>query len=176
MSLWHHAPPHHFETGRVYFVTAGTLHKVRIFNTDECRAYLEECLLRALDNGGWLVQAWAVLSNHYHFVAEAPEEAMGLEPMLRGMHSETAREINRRDDAAGRQVWFQYRETPLTFERSWLARMNYVHQNAVHHGLVREATQYPYCSAAWFEREANPGFYRAVTMTKTDRVNLYDDY
>ena len=73
-------------------------------------------------------------------------------------------------------MWYQFRETQLTYEKSWLARLNYVNQNAVHHGLVREATQYPYCSAAWFEREAEPGFYRAVTMIKTDRLNVQDDY
>ncbi len=176
MSAWRHAPPHHFEPGQVYFVTAGTLHKLSVYSSDEHRVYLEERLLSTLERQGWLIQAWAVFSNHYHFVAEGPEGAAPLRPMLRDLHSETAREINRRDNAVGRTVWHQYWETPLTFEKSWLARLNYVHQNAVHHGLVREATQYPHCSAAWFEREANPGFCRAVTMTKTDRVNVKDDY
>ncbi len=176
MSLWHHAPPHHFEAGRVYFVTAGTLYKKHHFSPDDHRAYLEERLLCTLERQGWTVQAWAVLSNHYHFVSEAREGAKVLGQMLRDLHSETAREINRRDNAVGREVWFQFWETPLTYEKSWLARLNYVNQNAVHHGLVPEATQYPHCSAAWFEREAEPGFYRAVTMTKTDRINVKDDF
>ena len=143
MILWHHAPPHHFEAGQVYFVSAGTLHKKHHFSPDGYRAFLQERLLSALDRNGWLVQAWAVLSNHYHFLAETPEGAAPLGGMLRDLHSETAREINRRDNAVGREVWYQFRETQLTYEKSWLARLNYVNQNAVHHGLVPEATQYP---------------------------------
>jgi putative transposase len=157
-------------------VTAGTLHKRLVLFPDEHRAYLEEKLLSTLENNRWVVQAWAVLANHYHFLAEASEAATPLKPMLRDMHSETARELNRMDNAVGRTVWYQYWETPITFETSWLARLNYIHQNAVHHGLVREATQYPYCSAAWFEREANPGLCRAVKSTSIDRIKVRDDF
>ncbi len=176
MSSWHHGPPHCFATGYVYFISAGTLHKEHLFSSVERREYLQERLLSTLAHSGWLVQAWAVLSNHYHFVAEVPQGARPLGSMLRDLHSETAREINRLDSAAGRTVWHQFRDTRLTYEKSWLARLHYVNENAVHHGLVREATQYPYCSAGWFEREANPGFYRAVMMTKCDRLNIGDDY
>ena len=35
--------------------------------------------------------------------------------------------------------------------KSYLARLNYVHQNPVKHGLVRVANQYRWCSAAWLE-------------------------
>jgi len=176
MSSWHHSPPHHFEPGRVYMVTAGTYRKAHYFKAPERREYLQETVLDTLQENGWNAQAWAVLSNHYHFVAEASQEAKPLGPMLRDLHSQISRVANRQDDAPGRQVWFQYRETALTYEKSWLARLNYVQCNAVHHGLVLEATQYPYCSAAWFAREAAPGFYRTVTMMKTDRLNVEDDF
>ena len=92
MFSWHHAPPHHFEEGQVYFVSAGMLHKKHHFSPDEHRAYQQERLLSALDRNGWLVQAWAVLSNHYHFVAETPEGVTPLGRVLRDLHSETARQ------------------------------------------------------------------------------------
>src|SRR6185295_13265442 len=40
------------------------------------------------------------------------------------------------DNATGRQVWYNFWDTKLTFENSYLARLNYVHQNPVKHGLV----------------------------------------
>jgi len=64
----------------------------------------------------------------------------------------------------------------LTFERSWLARLNYVHQNPVKHGVVPVANQYPWCSAAWFERTASPAQVKTIYSFKTDRVNVYDDF
>ena len=39
--------------------------------------------------------------------------------------------LNRIDDTPGRRVMYKFWDTRLTFEKSWLARLNYVHQNAV---------------------------------------------
>jgi putative transposase len=64
----------------------------------------------------------------------------------------------------------------LTYQRSYLARLNYVHQNAVKHGLVPVANQYPWCSAAWFEREASPAMVKAIYRFKVDQVKVYDDF
>lgn len=44
--------------------------------------------------------------------------------MLGKLHMKTARWINRMDQAPGRKVWHNYRETELTFEKSYLARLN----------------------------------------------------
>ena len=51
-------------------------------------------------------------------------------------------------------MWHNFWDTKLTFEKSYLARLNYVHQNAVKHVLVPAANQYRWCSAAWFEQTA----------------------
>jgi putative transposase len=66
--------------------------------------------------------------------------------------------------------------TKLTFERSYLARLNYVHQNPVKHGLVKVANQYPWCSAAWFERTASPAAVKTIYSFKTDKLKIDDDY
>jgi putative transposase len=59
--------------------------------------------------------------------------------------------LNKLDGVTGRQVWFNFRDTKLTIQHSHLARLNYIHPNAVKHKLVPGANQYPWCSAAWFE-------------------------
>jgi putative transposase len=64
----------------------------------------------------------------------------------------------------------------LTSERSYLARLNYVHQNPVKHGLVAVANQYPHGSAAWFERTASPAQVKTLYSSKTDRLNIQDDF
>src|SRR5204862_3841690 len=122
---------------------------------------------------------WAMFSNHYHFVGHSPEDqpdASSLPDMLSVLHVETAGLVNDLDDARGRQVWFNFRDTRLTHQRSYLARLNYTHQNAVKHGLVPVANQYPWCSARWFERTARPAQIDTIYRFKMNRVNVPDDF
>lgn len=92
------------------------------------------------------------------------------------MHSHTGDLLNRNDGARGRRVWYNYWETTLTHERSYLARLNYVNTNAVKHGLVRVASDYPWCSAGWFQTNAPKSFVSTVAQFKTDRVNVSDPF
>ncbi len=80
------------------------------------------------------------------------------------------------DQVPGRQVWHNFWETRLTFEKSYFARLNYTHHNAVKHGLVRVANQYPWCSAGWFERTATPVEVKTIYGFKTDRLQVGDDF
>ena len=61
-------------------------------------------------------------------------------------------------------------------QRSYLARLNYVHQNAVKHGLVPVANQYRWCSAAWFERTASAAIVKSIYRFKWDRISVRDDF
>ena len=175
---WHHAPPHIFLPGMIYMVTGGTANKNHFFKGNERLEYLQGQLLTTLARYGWIIQAWAVFVNHYHFVARAPEAlVVTLGEILQELHSVTAKEINRLDQVCGREVWFQFWDTCLTFEKSWLARLNYVHNNAAHHRLVQAAANYPFCSAVWFEQIASPGFRRKVQSFKYDKLkNIVDDF
>jgi len=80
------------------------------------------------------------------------------------------------DQTPGRRVWFQYWDTCLTYEDSYHARLNYVHNNPVMHGLVTVAAQYAFCSASWFKENAEPLFQKRVTATPYDRVHVRDDF
>jgi putative transposase len=73
-------------------------------------------------------------------------------------------------------VWDQYWDTHLTFQKSYLARLHYVHNNPVHHGLASIASAYPWCSAAWFERTASPSFVQTVYNFPSDGLNVQDDF
>src|SRR5438445_13128705 len=96
--------------------------------------------------------------------------------MLSLLHETTAKWVNRLDHVQGRQVWFNFRETKLTYEKSYLARLNYTHQNAVKHGLVAVANQYPWGSAAWFERTASAAQVKTIYRFNTDKLQVADDF
>jgi len=173
---WPHAPVHKLDDNAVYFVTAGTLHKERLFTGKLRLDLLERRFMELANHYHWQLEAWAVFSNHYHFVARGFPDSSPLGNFLKHLHSDTARELNRLDGRAGRKVWYNFRDTKLTFEKSYLARLNYVHQNAVHHQLVPVANQYPWCSAAWFERVATPAMVQTIYGFKTDQVKVDDDF
>ena len=96
--------------------------------------------------------------------------------MLKQLHADTSREVNRLDGTPGRAVWHNFWDTKLTFEKSYLARLSYVHQNAVKHGLAPVASQYRWCSAGWFERTATGAQVRTIYRFKIDRVSVPDDF
>jgi putative transposase len=173
---WPHAPTHRLAEGGTFFVTASTLHKEHHFRGAKRLSVLHRGLLKVTADFGWHLEAWAVFSNHYHFVAHSPPEATNLSVMLKILHVETATWVNKLDHKPERQVWFNFRETRLTYQQSYLARLNYTHQNAVKHGLVVVANQYPWCSAAWFERTASPAQIKSIYRFRTDRVGVPDDY
>ncbi|HTV61131.1 MAG TPA: hypothetical protein VMH30_01035, partial [Verrucomicrobiae bacterium] len=102
--------------------------------------------------------------------------AANLPVMLSVLHVKTAQWINKLDRASGRQVWFNFRETRLTYQRSYLARLNYVHQNPVKHGLAPVASQYPWCSARWFEGAASVAMVKSVYRFKINRLQVADDF
>jgi putative transposase len=176
---WPHAPEHRLSVRGTYFVTASTYLRQHHFKGKNRLAVLHRGLLKVTATFGWQLEAWAVFCNHYHFVAHSPAEAdtaESLSRMLGLLHEKTAKWINKLDAAPARKVWHNYRETRLTYEKSYLARLNYVHQNAVKHRLVPVANQYPWCSARWFERIATPAQIKTLYRFKTERLSVPDDF
>jgi len=173
---WPHAPIHRLDTNGVYIITAGAHYKQHFYNSPEKLTLLEARLLTLAKQSEWQLEAWAVFSNHYHFVARSLPGATDLGQLIRRLHADTARELNRFDQTEGRAVWYNFWDTRLTYQHSYLARLNYVHQNPVKHGLVPVANQYRWCSAAWFERVAPPSTVKTIYGLKIDKVNVRDDF
>ncbi len=171
-----HNPPHLFVPHAMYIVTGSLLYKKRLLFDDERKQLVLRILLERAAHWRWELQAWSVLENHYHFVGQAPENALTLEPLIRQIHSKTAVELNKLDMTPGRKVWHNYWDTCITHESSYLARVHYVHTNPVKHGLVQQAEDYPFCSYRWFLEKADVEFRDKVMNQPMDRVEVEDDF
>ncbi|MEP4078040.1 transposase [Haloferula sp.] len=178
MSDWPHAPPHRLGATGSYFVTASTYKKRHHFNTKERLDVLQRGLLKLNIENNWQLEAWAIFSNHYHFIARPIDQpdATTLKPMISKLHEKTAKWINKRDEQLGRKVWHNFRDTHLSFENSYYARLKYVHHNAARHGMALRAEDYPWCSAGWFKRTAEASFVKTIESFKIDQVNVPDDF
>ena len=117
------------------------------------------------------------MSNHYHFLAESPEASgESLREWLKEFHRTAAMKVNTLSGIPGHRVWMNFRETLITHQTSYLARLRYVNDNPAHHRLVKLARDYRWCSAAWFEKNAPRSFVESVGRFKTDMINVWDDF
>ena len=173
---WPHSPVHRLSDAGAYMVTAGTHNKKPLINTPSKLSFVRDTLFDLCESYGLQLQAWAILANHYHFITLCPAESNALKETVRKLHSITARKINRVEGTSGRRVWFQFWDSHITFEKSYFARLNYVHQNPVHHGVVRTADQYRWCSARWFMTNSEKAFVKTVMSFKTDKIKVNDDF
>lgn len=175
-SDWAHAPLHQISEYGTYMVTAATYHKAHVFARPDQLDLLESALLRVTQDAGWQLEAWAVFSNHYHFIGHRLAGGDRLDALIKQLHGETGHDVNEMDGETDREVWFNYWDKRLTFRKSYFPRLKYVHQNAVKHRLVPVASQYKWCSAAWFERTAKRAQVKTIYSFKTDKLNIVDDY
>jgi len=172
---WPHAPPHRLGSAGVYFVTARTSGQVDLLADDAMKDWFQELLFSLVAQFGWEIEAWAILSNHYHFIGHSPSTkdgaAKSLGHLIRKLHSLTTKELNRRDVQPGRsRLWQNYRETYISHHRSCLARLHYVHQNAVHHKLVAVGSDWKWCSAAEFKKAVSPAWLKTITSFRYDEI------
>jgi putative transposase len=175
-SRWHHAPLHLLVNRGVFMVTAGTFRKERFFNSPEKLDRLTSLLRTCAEDFQWRLQAWAVFANHYHFIAQSPDEVCSLKRFLSKLHMLSAKAVNSIDGCSGRRVWSEYWETRIRYEKSYLARLNYVNQNPVKHGLVSVASQYRWSSASSFAAEVGGSFAKMVATFPTDRLMIRDAF
>ena len=157
-------------------VTGSLLYNKHLLKDDKHKSLVCEILFERANHWGWELEGWAVLENHYHFIARAPDNALTLETFIRQFHSKSAVELNRLDHELGRQVWHNYWDTCITHETSYYARLHYVHLNPVKHGLVENAEDYLFCSYRWFLDKADEAFRDVVMGQAIDRVNVDDDF
>ena len=176
MHHWPHAPPHRLLEKGTYMVTGATNDKVLYFNTPERLQFLHDALLKLAKQYSWELQAWAVFANHYHFIAQSPENPKSLSAFISNLHVATAKYINAQDNTPARNVWWQFWDSNLTYQYSYLSRLNYVNQNPVRHGFVDVSTHYHGVQPGWFQQNTPVSFIKTVASFKIDKLNIKDDF
>jgi putative transposase len=141
-----HAPEHLAIPGAVYMVTAGTYLKKPIFDSARKLELLQTIIHERSRIYGWDLQAWVVLNNHYHLIAQAPSHEAGLAKYIKSIHSKSAILVNRIDGVIGRKVWYNYWDTCIRTKNEYLARYKYILRNPERHGVVDDFRNYAYPS------------------------------
>jgi putative transposase len=89
-----------------------------------------------------------VLHNHYHVIAESPDNANSLQGIVRDIHKFTAMWIKKHIQESTRleKIWWNYWDTCITYERSYFTRLNYLWYNPQKHGVIENGEEWAFGS------------------------------
>jgi len=149
-----HRPPHRDIVGPATFIITAACyeHQHVIDKSPDRMAEFEVSLVNACETAAANVYAWCVLPNHYHLLTQTDDIKL-LRKELGKVHGRTARMWNQDDEQPGRKVWFNFFDRDMKSDRHYWASLNYVHNNAVHHGYVEKWQDWPYSSVHQYLEE-----------------------
>lgn len=153
------------------YLTLTIVDWVDIFTRKECRDIVIESLKYCQKAKGLELYSYVIMSNHIHLVAKAREDSKGLSAILRDFKKFTAGKLIdfvKNSGKESRREWivhrFQWNARNLTKQQNQVWRsgnhptavytprvvwekINYIHQNPVRGGWVKNAEDYLYSSA-----------------------------
>ncbi len=146
-----HHPPHLFLDDTWYLITAATLDHARHLAGEESKTIVRDTLRSLVLRFDIRLLAWVILDNHYHLLLR-PKHGEALSQLVRQLHGRSSREINLHDKAQGRQIWHNYWDTRVRSESDLWVHVNYVHNNPVKHGYVKDLGAWKFSSYAYYRR------------------------
>jgi len=129
-------PPHIYLEAGTYFITASTLDKKNVFNSEQKKELLKVTSKNAAKRYEIELYAWVILSNHYHLLLKT-QDKQGIYKFIKSLHGKSALELNKLDGTLGRQVWYNYWDRCPRGEKDFYTFFNYIHINPIKHGYVR---------------------------------------
>src|SRR5438874_9964334 len=92
---WPHAPPHYFTPRGIYMITAATLHRKPLFDSDAKLDLLRHTTFGLAKSYALTLQAWAFFPNHYHLVISLEDTTTKQHDFMQHLHRELAIRLNR---------------------------------------------------------------------------------
>jgi len=176
-----HTPPHFFRPNGKYFITGSTYRKQPHLKSDAAKAKAVEYMVTSFEHFGWKIEDWVLLNNHYHIMADAPEDALTLSAVINNFHKFSAIWIRKNVEPGDyvtdkltqstyskNKIWYSYWDTCITYEK-------YIWCNPVKHGYVTDPTQWRFGS--FFHRAKDwSGVKDIIEKYPWDRVGVKDDF
>ncbi|HUR98261.1 MAG TPA: transposase [Pyrinomonadaceae bacterium] len=143
-----HSPPHFdSDLSTAYIITAACYeHKIIPGKSSLRMSVCEGGVLSVCEQFAEEIYAWCILPNHYHVLLRTAQMKK-LRQELGLFHGRSSFKWNGEDDSRGRQVWHNCFERKMKSERHFYASLNYVLNNAVHHGYVNKWQDWLWSSA-----------------------------
>ncbi|WP_139556692.1 REP-associated tyrosine transposase [Methylotetracoccus oryzae] len=132
----------HSESGRIYLVTAVTLHRQRVFDDLPAARILIRVLRREQELGRARTLSFVVMPDHLHWLLELGADA-DLSVVVRAVKALTAKRL-------GGTIWQRgFHDHAVRRDEDLLTIARYVVANPLRAGLVQRLTDYPHWDAIW---------------------------
>jgi putative transposase len=145
-----------------------------VFFTDGDRAAYLEDIREACDRFGVEIWAYCLMSNHVHFVA-VPAAEDSLARCFSEAHVHYTRRVNKREGWQG-HLWQGRFGSSVLSEHHLLAAVRYIERNPVRAGMVKEAWDYPWSSAAYHTGRVPQDRLVGAADLLRDLVRDWNDY
>lgn len=158
------------DLSQLHFISFAIVHWIDVFTRPAYKMIVVNSLNYCIHNKGLEVYAWCIMSNHVHLIIGS--QAAKQSDIIRDLKKHTAKTIlkaiidnpqeSRREwmlwmfERAGKrninnttyQFWQQHNQ-PIELNSNFLMeqKLDYIHNNPVEAGFVREPQKYPYSSA-----------------------------
>ena len=173
-----HNPPHLFRPNGKYLITGAIYQKRNLLLSDESKTRLIESLRLGFNSRGWKLEEWVVLHNHYHIIAESSENVSTLPAIIQNVHKFTAMWLkkNCKEAKTYKKIWWNYWDTCITYESSYFARLNYLWNNPLKHGVTDCAETWKFGSYYYRIQEDKSYIEKLYDQYPFDGVNVKDDF
>jgi len=173
-----HNPPHLFQPATKYFFTCATYKKKHYLKTDNAKILLFSSILTACDQYGWKLEDWVILDNHYHLMLTSPGKSLNLAKMMGDVHRFTSLRLKNHypELKSEKKIFHNYWDTCITYDGSYLSRLNYILLNPVKHGYVEHPNDYPWSSYRSRYREDKELLELMIDRFPCGKVNVVDEF
>jgi len=146
-----HHPPHIYLNNTWYIITVATLNHAPHLAEPRAKQYLRDHIQKRVAEFKISLRAWVILDNHYHLLLKT-RDGMSLPTFFARLHGAVSLQLNRWANCYGRQVWRNYWDTLIRDEIGYWTRFNYIHNNPVKHGYVKDTASWMYSSYPYYLR------------------------
>ncbi len=175
---YNHNPPHLFSPNSKYFITGATYKKKMCFKRNEAKEQLLKSISIGFNRHGWILEDWVILDNHYHLLGNAPDDSSNLSEMMQEIHKFVALWVKKNIPESGgsEKVMYNYRDTCITYEASYFARLNYIWNNPVKHGYTNSAEEWVYGSYFKKAERDKEELEKIIKKYPCNTINIKDNY
>ncbi len=143
LKRYQHRPAHLLLDKTSYFIT-GSIYQKRDLLNARLKMQLIELLQQVYAEFCWTLEHWVVLNNHYHLLAVS-DKGEDLPKIIARVHYQSGQQI-RKFYPSTLPTWLNYWDYCPRDEKDYLIRLNYLLNNPVKHGYVKNLAGYPYSS------------------------------
>ena len=152
-----------------YFITSVTHKRLQVFRTDRFKQLLCAALNEARTSSGMLIFAYVIMLDHLHIITDGKRKVSDTLRYLNGISArrlidhlkengpeESLQKLQLEAKAGDYKysLWEHHSDKFLrTSESMFMQKVNYIHNNPVNDGLVKNAEDYKYSSARYWLRK-----------------------